>query len=747
MLPYLKSVKNKTQKQIVTFRGINYSDMYQDGDLREAKNISSRRFPYLTTRRARAKQDYSDVTAMTVWDELITVRGGNIYKGGEPLADEAGNAYEISEGEKQFAVLNTKLVIWPDKAYVDLTDGTFGRLEATAETKKAVVTTNSIQCDLYKLIQANKKHRFSNVYISGKTGAWTPALYTYGVEKDKIGWNAETKEWSLPDAELKCLAKYSGYPDLEILQQGDIIMLASGRYPVYADYKEGKLPDTMTHNEDGYFGVVTKVEEDYQTNDGAFLNVYYDIYVAGQQNLLFSSSFRVGDRVDIAGTLYGYNDKEKAEIVAIDDTTNTLTFPDDTFKFYTLHATVTADMGAGKYKMNNGSTSLCFTTDTIIKAGATLLGDANTITVWDEEKKVVVDYYSVEATNAPQGYATIASNKFSEEKKELTIKRQLPDLDYICESNNRLFGCSNADKTIYASELGDPTRFYSDATFANGAYAVPVGTEGKFTGCCKYGSSVLFWKEKHLHKLLGTSPLDYALYEYELEGVQDGSYKSLQSVNNVVYYLGANGVYAYTGGVPSLVSDAFGQRRFKNGVAGNDGDTYYLSAWEDDACSLFAYETKRGFWYREDETNVVDFARMGKDIYMLDDKGDVWLMDSGAEDTEMSWEVQFTPFYETLQGRKTYSKILLRMELPKGSWVKAWTRSDGRRWVYNGNMVGEDKYPEGWRPSGSVVGKDYNTTTMLIPVNRCDKFEIKLTGKGQCTILSMLREFSVGSEV
>jgi hypothetical protein len=30
---------------------------------------------------------------------------------------------------------------------------------------------------------------------------------------------------------------------------------------------------------------------------------------------------------------------------------------------------------------------------------------------------------------------------------------------------------------------------------------------------------------------------------------------------------------------------------------------------------------------------------------------------------------------------------------------------------------------------------------------RCDKFEMKLTGKGPCTILSMMREFSIGSEV
>lgn len=729
MLPYLNSTRNKARKQVVTFRGINYSDMFQDGELRESLNLSTRRFPYLATRRARGKQDYSGVTAMTAWEKLVTVQGTNIYYGDELMKDKDGYAYTLTAHEKQFAVLNTKLVIWPDKMYVDLTDGTFGRLEATVETKNATVTTNSIQTDLYKLIQANYPHGFGNIW-NGNVGGWTPTLYTYGIDKSEIVWNAESKEWSLPEKKLKCVYPRRG-ETLELLTAGDIIIPASDRSIVFGDAKAGELPVETKNNKDGYFGVVTLVDQEYETaKTGAWTRVYYDIYSATQENALFSSSFRVGDRVDITGTWYGYNDKEKAEIVAIDDTTNTLTFPDDTFHLYLLRANVEEDMAPGKYCMRKGSTNpiLYFETDKIIKAGTTLIGDASTITVWDKENKTVVEYYPVVANlaNAKQ----INSNKFEEEKPELTIKRPLPDLDYICESNNRLFGCSNADKTIYASELGDPTRFYGDTLLTTGAYAVAVGTEGKFTGCCKYGSSVLFWKEAHLHKLLGTSPLDYSLYEYELEGVQEGSHKSLQTINNVVYYLGANGVYAYTGGVPSLVSDAFGQRRFKNGVAGNDGDTYYLSTWEDEECSLFAYETKRGFWYREDETNVVDFARMGKDLYMLDDKGEVWLMDAGEDDAQIEWMAQFTPFHDTAEGRKTYSKVILRVELPKGAYLRAEVRYDGGR----------------WHEAGKVVGRDADSIPIQLPLNRCDEFELRLSGKGACTVKAMVLEYSVGSD-
>jgi hypothetical protein len=109
----------------------------------------------------------------------------------------------------------------------------------------------------------------------------------------------------------------------------------------------------------------------------------------------------------------------------------------------------------------------------------------------------------------------------------------------------------------------------------------------------------------------------------------------------------------------------------------------------------------------------------------------VWLADGRLDDQNIQWLAQFAPFYETIQGRKSYSKMLLRLELPKGSHLVAEVRCDGGR----------------WKECGKVVGKEYDVVPLRIAVNRCDKFEIRLRGKGPCTILSMLREFRVGSDV
>lgn len=508
-LPQIPYNVSKSHSEILAMRGINYSDQIQDGDLRDSLNLSARRYPYLSTRRGRKKQEnYAGATALTAWGKLVAVQGTDLLYDGEVVGT-------VTEGEKQFAVVNTKMVIFPDKVYLDM---------------------------------GSKEVKPLSAKMSGSSATFTASTM-------KVGWGDLTK------------------------------------------------------------------------------------------------SFVVGDAITISGC-----------------TTN---------------------------KANNK--------DVVIKALT-----ANTITVADNSFTAV-----------------------SETGSAVTIERKIPDLDYICESENRLWGCCSKEQTIYASALGDPTNFFVYEGLATDSYALAVGSEGDFTGCCKLTSSVLFWKETKLHKLLGGYPAEYSLYTYDIEGLQKGSHKSMQIINEVLFYMGLHGVYAYSGGTPSLISANFGDHQFGSGVAGNDGDSYYLSMKEGDTTHLMVYEVESGIWVREDNTRALDFARIGKDLYFLADDGTVWLSDSREDDPALEWLAQFAPFYETSQGRKTYSRLLLRLELPRGSWLIAEVRTDGQM----------------WKECGRVVGNEQDVVPLRITPNRCDKFEIRLRGKGPCTILSNRREYSVGSDV
>ena len=515
MLPQISNNVGKSKSEIVSMRGINWSDQRQGGDMLDSLNLSARRYPYITTRRAREKQKktadayYSGGTALTAWGKLVAVEGTNLLYDGEVVG-------QVTAGEKQFAVVNTKMVIWPDKVYLDMKTRTVKPLAATVTGSKAVFTTSTMK----------------------------------------------VTDW------------------------GDL-----------------------------------------------------------------TEQFAAGDAITLSGcTTEAKNNK-----------------------------------------------------DIVIKSLT-----ADTITVQDK-----------------------VFTAATEESTAIKLERKVPDMDFICESENRLWGCSNEAQTIYASSMGDPTNFNVFEGLSTDSYALAVGTEGDFTGCCKLTSSVLFWKETKLHKILGGYPSEYSLYTYDIEGLQAGCHKSLQVINEVLFYMGLHGVYAYSGGTPSLISANFGERHFTEAVGGSDGDTYYLCVKEGSFHHFLVYETRAGIWVKEDATKAVDFARIGKDMYFMDGSGSVWLADSGQDEAGLEWLAQFTPFYETAQGRKTYSRLLLRVELPRGSYLTAEVRCDGRP----------------WRSCGKVVGREGDVVPLRIALNRCDKFEIRLQGKGPCTILSMLREFSVGSDV
>ena len=99
------------------------------------------------------------------------------------------------------------------------------------------------------------------------------------------------------------------------------------------------------------------------------------------------------------------------------------------------------------------------------------------------------------------------------------LERQVPDLDYLTECDNRLWGCAQNENVIYGCKLGDPTNWFSYRGIAEDSYAVTVGSDGPFTGAATCLGSVLFFKENALHKLYGSKPSDFQLSSLRCRGV------------------------------------------------------------------------------------------------------------------------------------------------------------------------------------------------------------------------------------
>jgi len=432
-------------------------------------------------------------------------------------------------------------------------------------------------------------------------------------------------------------------------------------------------------------------------------------------------------KVHVAGDTFYYDGVSKGalgsygarQLVPFQD--RVLIWPDKMFYDVT-------DDELGNLENTNTQMGLEFTTSTINGTFSGLAtGDAVEISGCteneDNNKTAII-------TEASETELTFADNTFTAgtETASVTIKRAVPDMDYICVANNRVWGCKS--NTIYGSKLGDATNWNYFPGLSTDSYSLDVASDGDFTGCCAFSSYVVFFKENYIHKLLGTKPSNFQTTTIIARGMglEAGSAKSLSIVSEVLYYKAQAGIVAFTGGVPELVSRCFGNDSYSSGVAANDGRRYFVSLFDGSVWHLFVFDTFTGLWHREDATQVVDFAVIGGTVYYLGG-GKVYQMESGTE--IVAWSATLGEFTEFAAEKKGFSKLQLRAELPQDSTLKVEYNPDEKGWI------------TAYEGSGAYRKAFY---IPIIPT-RCDSFVIRLSGTGACRLYQMNRIFKYGSDV
>ena len=388
--------------------------------------------------------------------------------------------------------------------------------------------------------------------------------------------------------------------------------------------------------------------------------------------------------------------------------TNTFGSMEETFKATGLVFTANSITTTGEFKFRDG--------DAVEISGCTKASENN--------KKPIIRGVSSNVLTFDDNTFTAAT-----EDVEVTIKRTVPELDFICESNYRLWGTKG--NTIYSSKFSDPFNFEVFDGLSSDSYYIDVGSDGDFTGCIPFSSHICFFKENTLHKLYGTKPSNFQIVTANIYGVQSGCEKSMCIVNEQLLYKGVDGVYSYTGGVPELISSKFGTKRFSDAVATCDGERYYISMKHNGEWSLFVYDVLKNIWLREDNTHAYDMAFSDGYVYILADNGGLYRIDRTASREDVEWSATFCPFNETVNEKKGYSKFHLRIDMTAGSWLTVDVKTDT---------------DTQWRE----VYKTHNekTRTISVPIipTRCDSVTVRLRGKGECTVKTFIREFTTGSD-
>lgn len=333
---------------------------------------------------------------------------------------------------------------------------------------------------------------------------------------------------------------------------------------------------------------------------------------------------------------------------------------------------------------------------------------------------------------------------------EVRVERTCPEMDFVVEKDNRLWGCSSADHEIYCCKLGDPTNWRAYQGVATDSYAVTVGTPGPFTGAAVSGSAVIFFKENCLHRVYGTQPSNFTVYVDNLRGVQQGCHKSAVRVNEYLYYKSVFDVCVYADSEVAGISAALGTESYKNAVAGVCGSRLYLSMEDQEgAWQLLVYDTAAGVWTREDGAHALGFASCLTETFMLRADGELYALLPGEynkdffmvgsdytvyaqeeTDEEVSWELRTGEILRELPDHKYIGKIQLYLELDPGAKAEVALRRDGGAW---------EKVQE-------LSGGDQRRCTLPIYPRRCDRMEIRLTGVGHVRLVNWSKYVGYGSE-
>lgn len=325
----------------------------------------------------------------------------------------------------------------------------------------------------------------------------------------------------------------------------------------------------------------------------------------------------------------------------------------------------------------------------------------------------------------------VLTDSFTQEPSSgIKFTRKIPDMDFICESENRLWGCSSKNHEIYASKPGDPTNWNNFEGIDSDSYVVTVGSDGDFTGCIAHLGYVLFFKENYIHTMYGNRPSNFSLYTKEQPGVRAGCDKSLTILNDVLYYVGRDGVYAYSGTMPAKISDNI-LSKITDAVGGKYDGRYYLSCKLDGEQTILVYDQQAQIWDAEDDDTFVFTANVGGVLEYIDPEGNLRAI-TGDSGERIEWELVSGDLMEGILDYKYIAQFLLNIWLSDGAYAQIHVKYDDN---------------ELWELLETIQCTEHRSYDVPMLPKRCSKFRYRISGQGEMKLIGLQETVEGGSSL
>ncbi len=770
-MPYLPELPTweKTIINTQQFLGLNRGLSIADGEMADMLNMSSDNYPVLSTRGARGVPEFDynavvepvftgQIDGMLGTDRLVVCHDGKVYLDGIEvpitLSTEAGKR------EKKLVSIGAYVCIWPDKKYFNINDpddcGDIGIKWEPAEGD----SISAMMCRLDGTDYDMEKIVVSNVAPENPEDQdfW---LDTSG-EKDVLKQYSKIQmTWAqVATTYIKIEAPGIG----KGIKDGDVVWLEGV-------HEKGS---TASGNDNDNI----KAEQEF-TGKGATLSSSWEYYL--------SPSNLEGTGGTIEGGFHGpASTGTSTQNITISGLPNNARIVEAYLKFTSngyetiINDAQQTNVAAGYEKAtvngtafdpNEGSRSIPIKVNgngkfsvkfefQVAPYTKKIYDGTSVLSISNVRIEMLVDAVNSDAANykelnrlnttnhiygAGDDYIIVAGILHNAVTLEDTLRMEMkvPDLDYVCEANNRIWGCcyEEADGTIVneirSCALGDYRNWYKFGGTAADSYTVSVGSDGVFTGAFTLQGMPMFFKESYMHKINGTIPANFAMNTVSCRGVQDGSWKSLAVVNETLFYKARHEIMAYEGALPYAVSGKLGHADYMNAVAGNYRDKYYICMQDADTLQWHTYvlDAVKGVWHKEGAEKIPHMANIGGELVLAVEGTDTTELRtvgnrSGTEES-FPWSVTFGILGFQSEQQKYLSRYNIRAQMSAGSRMKVEMQYDSSgKWVHMGTM------------------KSPRLQTFLLPIipRRCDHCQLRISGTGTINIYSVAREYENGGD-
>ncbi len=346
---------------------------------------------------------------------------------------------------------------------------------------------------------------------------------------------------------------------------------------------------------------------------------------------------------------------------------------------------------------------------------------------------------------------------------QIKVSRPVPDMDFVVEIKNRLWGCfygTRNGKTvneIYACALGDFKNWNLYEGLSTDSYTASVGSDGPWTGAAVFMGYPLFFKENRVHQVSVNAKGAHRIDDTLMRGVQAGSARSLAICKEDLLYKSSEEVCIFQSVFPKGISRDFGDEKYSSAAAGSFMNKYYLSALNSEGEPvLFVYDKDTNIWHKLDPLRVKQFASMGPELYALCDYDEalggypVYAFNgtTGTLEETVSWSFESGDMYLDEPDNKYVKRydIRLKAEEPESLRLEIQYDSSG---IWKQYPVYDPHPAQQVAPPSPGREGEGSLRTYTIPVlpRRCDHLRYRISGTGDVKIYSIARVVEVGSDV